>query len=84
MTMTAGPHQVLEKDLGCLEATNELPGQVGSAQRWPRKDGRKGTLSSLRAGGQEVPAVAVPAPLPWCLRPRRRELSSLQLSESTG
>lgn len=82
--MAAGPHQVLEKDLGCLEATDELPGQAGSAQRRPRKDGRKGTLSSLRAGGQEVPAVAVTAPLPWCLRLHRRGLNILQLSESTG
>ncbi|XP_025969952.1 junctional sarcoplasmic reticulum protein 1 isoform X2 [Dromaius novaehollandiae] len=39
--MAAGPWEVLETDLGCPEATEELPGQAGSAQRRPRKDVRK-------------------------------------------
>ena len=71
---------MLEKDLGCPEATNELPGRAGSAQRRPRKDGRKGTLSSLQAGSQEVLAVAVPVLLPWCLRPCRRGLSLAEMA----
>lgn len=54
---------MLEKILGCPKATDELPRRVGSAQRQPRKDGRRGTLSSPRAGVQEVLAVAVPASL---------------------
>lgn len=62
--MAAGPQEVLEKNLGCPKATDELPRRVGSAQRRPRTDRRKGTLSSPRAGGQEVLAVAVPASLP--------------------
>lgn len=76
--MAAGSREVLEKDLGCPEATDELPGQVGSPQRQPRKDGRKGTLSSPRVGGQEVPAVAVQAPLPRCSKPHRRGLGTAE------
>lgn len=78
--MAAGPHDGLEKDLGCPEAIDKLPGRAGSAQRQPRKDRRKGTLSSLRAGSQEVPAVAMPVPLPWCLRPCRRGLSPAEVA----
>ncbi|XP_074020114.1 junctional sarcoplasmic reticulum protein 1 [Numenius arquata] len=50
--MAAGPSEVLEKDLGCPEATEELPRQAGSAQRRPRKDGRKDTDTAVSSDGE--------------------------------
>ncbi|XP_074422008.1 junctional sarcoplasmic reticulum protein 1 isoform X2 [Larus michahellis] len=69
--MAAGSREVLEKDLGCPEATDELPGQVGSPQRQPRKDGRKDADAPVSSDGEsgrahdpDEPELSMPEPAP--------------------
>lgn len=50
--MAAGPCEVLEPDLECPEAVEELPLQAEGIQRRSREDVREGTLSARGAGGR--------------------------------
>ncbi|KAM6369231.1 junctional sarcoplasmic reticulum protein 1 isoform 2-T2 [Pluvialis apricaria] len=67
--MATGPREVLEKDLGCPEATDELPGWAGSAQRRPRKDEKKDADAPVSSDGESgrahdpaEPELSMPEP----------------------